>query len=449
MFKGLREVLKELMDNVKVNQPSIDPMEILNRQDMSLAHRQDRQMLAKGGDAEKEEEEEILNFFEWMDKEGREKYQNPSYDPNRSGALSFVDAIQDYKRYKKREEAKKDKRVEKQEGGRVGYSLGGILSKMSRKLLAKHRKDNVVKVLKKEVDNADKKLKDAKKEYEKFKEDFYIDPSTGMERGMEGYDFDAGGGYADAIREIQDDRQKLAFQLERRLYDLEKKENPDVEYFVEERDFIEDTIPEYRRPGYIDRLEREMDPEKPTYFDDDIPFAEGGNVDAQMADMMSSEEIEATQLPDEEMEEDYVEFIMSEALEPEEQQYLTDRLVEDDQLSMIFDKVVETASEFSGSGSVEGPGTGISDSIPARLSDGEFVMTAKATDTIGADTIQELMSLAEQEAETGRQAKAIGGEATSVEVEKLSSTVIEEDPIKLKNKEAMRSLDPRLSLFAS
>ena len=433
---------------VNNNAPAIDPMEILNRQDMSLAHRQDRQMLAKGGDAEKEEEKEILNFFEWMDKEGREKYQNPSYDPNRSGALSFVDAIQDYKRYKKREEAKKDKRVEKQEGGRVGYSLGGILSKMSRKLLAKHRKDNVVKVLKKEVDNADKKLKDAKKEYEKFKEDFYIDPSTGMERGMEGYDFDAGGGYADAIREIQDDRQKLAFQLERRLYDLEKKENPDVEYFVEERDFIEDTIPEYRRPGYIDRLEREMDPEKSTYFDDDITFAEGGNVDAQMADMMSSEEIEATQLPDEEMEEDYVEFIMSEALEPEEQQYLTDRLVEDDQLSMIFDKVVETASEFSGSGPVEGPGTGISDSIPARLSDGEFVMTAKATDAIGADTLDELMALAEQEADAGRQMKAIGGEAKS-EVEKLSSTVIEEDPINRKNKEVMRALDPRLTLFAS
>ena len=49
MFKGLREMLKELMDNVKVNQPSIDPMEILNAQDMSLAHRQDRQMLSLGG----------------------------------------------------------------------------------------------------------------------------------------------------------------------------------------------------------------------------------------------------------------------------------------------------------------------------------------------------------------------------------------------------------------
>ena len=39
--------------------------------------------------------------------------------------------------------------------------------------------------------------------------------------------------------------------------------------------------------------------------------------------------------------------------------------------------------EFSGSGPIEGPGTEKSDSIPARLSDGEFVFTAKATEEIG------------------------------------------------------------------
>jgi hypothetical protein len=31
-----------------------------------------------------------------------------------------------------------------------------------------------------------------------------------------------------------------------------------------------------------------------------------------------------------------------------------------------------------GGGHLDGPGTGVSDSIPAKLSDGEFVMTAKA-----------------------------------------------------------------------
>ena len=53
-----------------------------------------------------------------------------------------------------------------------------------------------------------------------------------------------------------------------------------------------------------------------------------------------------------------------------------------------MDKVITTASEFSGAGEVEGPGTGVSDSIPARLSDGEFVFTKKATDQIGADNLQ-------------------------------------------------------------
>ena len=105
---------------------------------------------------------------------------------------------------------------------------------------------------------------------------------------------------------------------------------------------------------------------------------------------------EASQLPDEQMEEDYVDFVMNEALDQEEQMYLMNALEDDPQLSMIFDKVVDTASEFSGSGEVAGPGTGVSDSIPARLSDGEFVMTKKATDQIGADRLQTIMDEAER-----------------------------------------------------
>jgi len=182
----------------------------------------------------------------------------------------------------------------------------------------------------------------------------------------------------------------------------------------------------------------------------------GGPTEEQMGALMPEEapipletieEPTETMLPDEEMEEDYVEFIMAEALEPEEQQYLSDKLVEDDQLSIIFDKVIETASEFSGSGSVEGPGSTVSDSIPARLSDGEFVMTAKATDALGADTLEELMALAEQEADAGRQTKAIGGE-----IENRIDTapaVTEEDPLKQKQKEWMGLADPRRSLFSS
>ena len=118
---------------------------------------------------------------------------------------------------------------------------------------------------------------------------------------------------------------------------------------------------------------------------------------------------EETQLPDDEMEEDYIDFVLSEALEPEEQEYLMETLAEDSRLSQIFDKVVDTASEFSGSGEVEGPGTGVSDSIPARLSDGEFVMTRKATDQIGADNLQRMMDDAERAYDGGLQRKNEGG----------------------------------------
>ena len=38
----------------------------------------------------------------------------------------------------------------------------------------------------------------------------------------------------------------------------------------------------------------------------------------------------------------------------------------------------EKEFELAGGGEVQGPGTGTSDSVPARLSDGEFVLTAKA-----------------------------------------------------------------------
>jgi len=107
-------------------------------------------------------------------------------------------------------------------------------------------------------------------------------------------------------------------------------------------------------------------------------------------------EVKASQLPDEEMESDYVDFVMNEALDQEEQTYLMNALEADSQLSMIFDKVVDTASEFSGAGEVSGPGDGVSDSIPARLSDGEFVMTRKATDQIGADNLQVMMDDAER-----------------------------------------------------
>ena len=126
--------------------------------------------------------------------------------------------------------------------------------------------------------------------------------------------------------------------------------------------------------------------------------AEGGEMGQQM-DMLMGMEQEQTMLPDEEMEADYVDYVVEETLSNEDRNYLIDALEKDDRLSVIFDQVVETAHEFSGSGTIEGPGTGKSDSIPARLSDGEFVITAKATEEIGADNLMSMMKDAEAAAD--------------------------------------------------
>ena len=119
--------------------------------------------------------------------------------------------------------------------------------------------------------------------------------------------------------------------------------------------------------------------------------------------------VKASQLPDNEMEEDYIKFVMDQSLTDEEQNYLADAIDQDPKLSSIMDKVIVTASEFSGAGEVDGPGTGVSDSIPARLSDGEFVITKKATDQIGAENLQRMMDDAERAYDGGYQMKAMGG----------------------------------------
>ena len=120
---------------------------------------------------------------------------------------------------------------------------------------------------------------------------------------------------------------------------------------------------------------------------------------------------QASQLPDAEMEDKYMDFVVNESLDSEEQSYLMNALEADPMLSQIFDKVLMTASEFTGAGEVEGPGTGVSDSIPARLSDGEFVFTKKATDQIGADNLQMMMDDAERAFDGGemRMPKQEGG----------------------------------------
>jgi len=158
-----------------------------------------------------------------------------------------------------------------------------------------------------------------------------------------------------------------------------------------------------------------------------VKKVEGGNMDDQMnalaisvspakvEDQPMPMEQEQEMLPDEEMEEDYVDYVVEETLSTEDKQYLNAALEKDNRLSELFDQVVESATEFTGSGTVEGPGTSKSDSIPARLSDGEFVFTTKATAEIGEDNLMSMMKEAEAAVDR-RQDLADGG-------------MVEEEPI--------------------
>ena len=159
-------------------------------------------------------------------------------------------------------------------------------------------------------------------------------------------------------------------------------------------------------------------------------YEEGGLLDNQMMMAMEQPEMES----DDDMEDNYLDFIIGEALSEEEEDMLMSKLEQDENLSMLFDKVLDVAQEFAGSGPVEGPGSGVSDSIPARLSDGEFVFTAKAVEEIGEDTLMSMMKDAEVAADE-RQGLFLGGTPDEEEIEDEESNVSND----------MRKVNPRLN----
>ena len=136
--------------------------------------------------------------------------------------------------------------------------------------------------------------------------------------------------------------------------------------------------------------------------------------------------------PDEEMEDDYVSYVMDETLSDDEIEYVSKALESDDRLSTLFDKIVLASTEFTGEGEVDGPGTGTSDDIPARLSDGEFVFTKKAVDQLGVETLEEMMRDAEAEYDASRKDMAIGGlmnDPTQDEKANLPDQAMEDEQI--------------------
>lgn len=133
-------------------------------------------------------------------------------------------------------------------------------------------------------------------------------------------------------------------------------------------------------------------------------YADGGEV-GMAANAPSPEEMQALMdnpQTSEPFDTDVVDRIAS-FLSAEETQILDAALTQFPELITILDKAEmaigggEESGEFDGEGPVNGPGTETSDSIPARLSDGEFVVTAKAVKQIGVDKLRKMMERAEKE----------------------------------------------------
>ena len=127
--------------------------------------------------------------------------------------------------------------------------------------------------------------------------------------------------------------------------------------------------------------------------------AEGGEIKipelAPEAETTMEMQMEEAMTPSGEEEMDIKAEVDTSVLDSDEEQLLEEVI---EMHPGIMDVIVKlTAKEFTGEGEVDGPGTGTSDSVPAMLSDGEFVFTAKAVKQIGVDRLRKQMKAAEQE----------------------------------------------------
>jgi len=166
---------------------------------------------------------------------------------------------------------------------------------------------------------------------------------------------------------------------------------------------MESTYPEFQK-GVASRVSKERVPTtpieeqymySPTQGGYPPGYAEGGSVYDTEGSMLAPE------VPLDFEDEAPVEDVSGEenelGLTDGETEVLGQAMSDYPELENILNKVGSTFStgEFTADGAVEGPGTETSDSIPARLSDGEFVFTAKAVKQLGVDKLRKMMDKAE------------------------------------------------------
>ena len=121
-----------------------------------------------------------------------------------------------------------------------------------------------------------------------------------------------------------------------------------------------------------------------------------------LEDSLIGDEIATDEFAEEDViTEDEADAVLDTSMLSEEEEIVLDEAIEmHPELEAIIPKIV--ASEFTEDELVEGPGDGTSDSIPAMLSDGEFVFTAKAVKSLGVDKLRTMMAQAEEAYDAGQ-----------------------------------------------
>jgi len=160
-------------------------------------------------------------------------------------------------------------------------------------------------------------------------------------------------------------------------------QRPDYQAYAE-GDIVEDEMPEDEMPVMQELETEEESLLQPMGMDDEMPMDDEEDI--------TDEDLEGMDA-----------IIDTSALSDEEEQLLDEAVDMHPELEAIIPKLV--ATEFTDDGEVEGPGTGTSDSIPALLSDGEFVFTAKAVKNIGVDKLRSMMKKAEEDYDAGIQSQ--------------------------------------------
>ena len=169
--------------------------------------------------------------------------------------------------------------------------------------------------------------------------------------------------------------------------------------YMDENQIAEETPLALNIGGAVSRPEER--PEYQAYAEGDMVEDESLLAPMGMEDDMMAETDTEMMAEDDMMEDDMDAdgILDTSALSEEEETVLDEAMEMHPELEAIIPKIV--ATEFTEDELVEGPGDGTSDSIPALLSDGEFIFTAKAVKNLGVDTLRDMMAQAEADYDAG------------------------------------------------